>query len=104
MEGYVFEVPFSIENMKSCGKAYRERQLTTIVAIICALLNSDGGKLNVKFEDDLILRKETDGISRMIVDFHGRPLAVIMHCGLQSLSSNSKPGHTHLTMGASRES
>ena len=91
MEGNVFEVPFSIENMKSCGKAYRERQLTTIVAIICALLNSDGGKLNVKFEDDLILRNETDGISRMIeqrlVDIIG---SCLFYVKVKVLKKNTK--------------
>ena len=131
MEGDVFEVSLSIKKMKS-EKAYRESQLTTIIAIICALLNSDGGKLNMEFEDDaIILGDAADGILRMIeqrlVDifasclfntkvaiwqrnevtkqlfFNGKVFAVIMHCGLQSLSSNSKPSHTHLTMGASRE-
>ena len=91
MEGNVFEVPFSIENMKSCGKAYRERQLTTIVAIICALLNSDGGELNMEFEDDLILRNETDGISRMIeqrlVDIIG---SCLFYAKVRILKKNAK--------------
>ena len=91
MEGNVFEVPFSIENMKSCGKAYRERQLTTIVAIFCALLNSDGGELNMEFEDDLILRNETDGISRMIeqrlVDIIG---SCLFYAKVSILKKNAK--------------
>ena len=130
MEGDVFEVPISIKKMKS-EKAYRESQLTMIVSIICALLNSDGAwKVKHRvgrssyfkkwdrwyFKNDwtafsrhywilFILRQSKNPKKeRQTVGFHGRLLAVIMHCGLQSLSSNSKPGHTHFTMGASRES
>ena len=72
-------------------KAYRERQLTTIVPIICALLNSDGGNLNMEFEDDLILRNETYGILRMIeqrlVDIIG---SCLFHDKVRILKKNAK--------------
>ena len=54
MEESVIEVLLSIRKMKS-EKAYRESMLTVIVATICAQLNSNGGKLNLKFEDDQVL-------------------------------------------------
>ena len=74
MEGDVFEVPLSVKKMKS-EKAYRESQLTVIVGIICALLNSDGGQLNIEFEDDTILGDAANGILRTIeqrlIDING---------------------------------
>ena len=90
MEGNVFEVPLSIENM-SHGKAYRESQLAMIVSIICALLNSDGGELKMEFEDDLILRNKTDGILRMIeqrlVDIIG---SCLFYAKVRILKKNAK--------------
>ena len=50
MEINVFEVLLSRQKMNS-AKAYLEERLTWIVATICALLNSNGGNLNLKFEE-----------------------------------------------------
>ena len=90
MEGDVFEVPISIKKMKR-EKTYRESQLTMIVSIICALLNSDGGKLNMEFEDHLFLRDETDGILRMIeqrlVDIIG---SCLFYAKVRILKKNAK--------------
>ena len=65
MNRNVFEVFLSVKKSKR-EKAYRENHLTLIVSIICALLNSNGGELNVKYEDDAILGDAEDGILRMI--------------------------------------
>ena len=66
MEGDVFEVSLSIKKMTS-EKAYRESQLTIIVSIICALLNTGGGELNMEFEGDPnSIGDAEDGILRMI--------------------------------------
>ena len=89
MEGNAFEVLLSFKKMNE--KDYRESQLTTIVSIICALFNSDGGDLNMEFEDDLILRNETDGILRMIeqrlVDTIG---SCLFHTEVRILKKNAK--------------
>ena len=59
------EVYLSVTKMKS-EKPYRESQLAVIVASVNALLNTNGGKLSIKFEDDFVLPQEADGVLRMV--------------------------------------
>ena len=88
MGGDVFEVPLSVKKMKR-EKAYRENQLALIVAIICAFLNSGGGKLNVELESHS--SSVGDGILRMIEQ---RLVDIIGSCTLNAkvkiLKKNTK--------------
>ena len=61
----VFEVPLSGNKMKR-EKAYREQMIGKIVATVCALLNSIGGSLFLKFEDESELENEVNSALRMI--------------------------------------
>ena len=54
----------SAKKMKT-EKVYERRQSTQIISIICALFNSNGGKLNIDFEG-VISPHDTDNIVRQI--------------------------------------